>query len=82
MPFDWQAEFAAPASQTPAVIPTSASIPSPQPTIIGDQLGICISQKMYEKGIEYCKCNLRGRMILNKGDKSCSSTEIQQKLQK
>jgi len=37
---------------------------------------------MYEKGIEYCKRNLRGRMIFNKGDKPCSSTEIQQKLQK
>lgn len=49
MPFDWQAEIAAPA---------------------------------YEKGIEYCKRNRRGRLILSKGDKSYSSSEIQQKLQK
>lgn len=41
-----------------------------------------ISQSMYEKGINFCKRNLRGRFVLNKGDKPYTSKEIEAKLQK
>jgi len=60
----------------------SANEPLPLPNIRGDLVSIRISQTVYEKGIDYCKRNLRGRLVLNKGDKPCSSSEIQQKLQK
>ena len=56
--------------------------PLPQPSIKGEQLRIRISQPIYEKGVDYCKKTLRGRLILNKGDKPYTSTEIHQRLQK
>nr|ABE93038.1 N-6 Adenine-specific DNA methylase [Medicago truncatula] len=56
--------------------------PLPQPSIKGKQLSIKISQPIYEKGVDYCKRNLRGRLILNKGDKPYTSSEIHQRLQK
>jgi len=37
---------------------------------------------MYEQGIDVCKRNLRGRMVLNKGDKPYTTKEIEAKLQK
>jgi len=37
---------------------------------------------MYEKGVEVCKRNLRGRLVLNKGDKPYMAKEIEVKLQK
>jgi len=61
--------------------PTS-NVALPQPIIRGELVSIRISQTPYKKQIEFCKRNLRGRLILNKGDQPYSSTEIQQKLQK
>lgn len=54
----------------------------PQPSIRGETVSIHISQTMYEKGIDVCKRNLRGRLVLNKGDKPYTSKEIEVKLQK
>jgi hypothetical protein len=54
----------------------------PQPAIRGELVSNPISQTPNEKGIEFCKRNLRGRLILNKDDKPYYSTKIQQKLQK
>jgi len=53
-----------------------------QPSIKGEQLSIRISQQVYEKGVDYCKKNLCGRLILNKGDKPYTSSKIHQLLQK
>lgn len=58
---------------------TSSTLPSP--VVRGETLCIPISDDTYEKGIEVCKRNLRGRLILNKGDKPYSSREVQTKLQ-
>ena len=41
----------------------------PQPLIRGEQVSIKITQDVYEKGTAVCKHNLRGRLLLNKGDK-------------
>ena len=54
----------------------------PQPTIRGDTLSIRITQPVYEKGVNVCKRNLRGRLVLNKGDKPYASKEIEDKLKK
>jgi len=54
----------------------------PQPTIRGDTLSIWITQPIYEKGVNVCKRNLRGRLVLNKGDKPYASKEIEDKLKK
>jgi len=53
-----------------------------QLSICGETVSICISQSMYEKGIDFYKRNLRGRLVLNKGDKMYTSKEIEAKLQK
>ena len=77
-----------PAPSFAQVLSSSNSSPAsnepelPQPNIRGDLVSICISQTVYEKGIDYCKRNLRGRLVLNKGDKPCSSAEIHQKIHK
>ncbi|AET02707.1 hypothetical protein MTR_8g046080 [Medicago truncatula] len=57
-------------------ISSAPNEPLPQPTIRGESVSIRILQMLYEKGIEYCTRNLRGRLILSKGDKSYSSSEI------
>lgn len=54
----------------------------PQPAIYGETLSNRISQLMYEKGVDVCQRNLRGRLVLNKGDKLYTSKEIEVKLQK
>ena len=54
----------------------------PQPTIRGDTLSIRITQPVYEKGVNVCKRNLRGRLVLNKGDKPYALKEIEDKLKK
>lgn len=53
---------------------------SPLPVIRGDEVSIKITPALYEKGLTVCKRNLRGRLVLNKGDKSYSTKEVQQKL--
>lgn len=54
----------------------------PHPSIRGEKVSIIISQEVYEKGIEFCKRHLRGRLVLNKGDKTYLTRDIQLKLQK
>jgi len=54
----------------------------PQPSIRGEIVSICISQSMYEQGIDVCKKNLSGRLVLNRGDKSYTTKEIEAKLHK
>ena len=54
----------------------------PQPTIRGDTLSIRITQPVYEKGVNVCKRNLCGRLVLNKGDKPYVSMEIEDKVKK
>jgi len=53
-----------------------------KPTILGETLSIKITQDLYERGMNFCKTNLRGRLVLNKGEKSYSTKEIESKLQK
>jgi len=45
-------------------------------------LSIKISQTVYEKGMAVCKQNLRGRLVLNKGDKPYMKKDLELKLQK
>jgi hypothetical protein len=45
-------------------------------------VSIKISPEVYEKGLKACKRNLRGRLVLNKGDKPYTTKEIQQRLEK
>jgi len=52
-----------------------------QPLIRGESVSIKISQDMYEKGMAVCKRNLRGRLVLNKGDKRYTTKDIHLKLQ-
>jgi len=54
----------------------------PQPLIRGERVSIKITQNIYEKGMAFCKTNLRGRLVMNKGDKPYATKEIQSKLQK
>jgi len=54
----------------------------PQPLIRGEQVSVKITEEVYEKGTAVCKHNLRGRLILNKGDKPYTKKDIQTKLQK
>jgi len=53
----------------------------PQPLIRGESVSIHISQAIYEKGMAVCKRNLRGRLVLNKGDKPYTAKDIHSKLQ-
>ena len=60
---------------------TDNSVPLPSPIIRGETLCIQISQEKYARGVEVCKRNLRGRLILSKGDKPYGSREVLTKLQ-
>jgi len=61
---------------------TSSNENMPKPLIRGESVSITIMQQIYEKGLEICKHNLRGRLILNKGDKPYTTKVIHLKLQK
>ena len=39
-----------------------------KPTILGETLSIKITQDLYERGMNFCKTNLRGHLVLNKGE--------------
>jgi len=39
-------------------------------------------QDVYQRGVDACERNLRGRIMLNKGDKPYTSHDIKQKLNK
>jgi len=57
------------------------SAPLPSLIVRGETLSIQISQETYARGIEVCKCNLRGRLTLSKGDKPYGYREVLTKLQ-
>jgi hypothetical protein len=52
----------------------------PVPAIRGDDLCIKIAQHEYEKGLDDCKKNLHGRLVMNKGDRSLTARELSGKL--
>lgn len=54
----------------------------PKPLIRGESVSITITQQIYERGLEICKHNLRGRLVLNKGDKPYTNKDIHLKLLK
>jgi len=58
------------------------SDPLPVPTIRGETLPVKITDDVYYRGIDACKTNLCGQLVLNKGDKPYSSKGITVKLQK
>ena len=60
---------------------TDTSTPLPAPVIRGETLCIPISNETYAQGIDACKRNLRGKLILNKSDKPYGSREVHTKLQ-
>jgi hypothetical protein len=62
--------------------PQVQSEPLPVPSIRGETLPIKITNVAYYRGLEACKINLRGRLVLNKGDKPYATTDIYAKLQK
>jgi hypothetical protein len=74
-----------PRSFAQALVASHNNVPKttmPQPTIRGDTLSIRITQPVYEKGVNFCNRNLRGRLVLNIGDKPYTSKEIEDKLKK
>jgi hypothetical protein len=52
----------------------------PCPVISGGSLSIKITQHEYELGLEECKKNLHGRLMLNKGDKPLTTRDLKIKL--
>ena len=60
----------------------STTDPLPLPSIRGETLSISITPTAYSWGLDFCKINLRGRLVLNKGDKPHATKDITAKLQK
>lgn len=52
----------------------------PHPCVKGDSISIKISKDEYKKGLECCKNNLHGRLILSKGDKPIEIQDLREKL--
>ena len=48
----------------------------PQPCFKGESISIKITEKEYAKGVENCKFNLHGRLILKKGEIAPSCKEL------
>jgi hypothetical protein len=81
-----------PPPMTPAAATFAQVLKAPQtdssnenfhtPVIRGDTVSIAITQEIYEKGTDFCKRHLRGRLVLNKGDKPYLTRDLQLKLQK
>lgn len=46
----------------------------------GESIGVLISQDEHEAGLEECKCNLHGRLSLNKGDAPITTKILGEKL--
>lgn len=55
--------------------------PLPTHVILGETLSIHITKDAYFRGLAACRTNLRGRLMLNKGDKPYSSKDIFAKFQ-
>jgi len=60
----------------------SIADPLPLPSIRGETLSVAISTTAYSRGVDYCKINLCGRLVLNKGDKPYATKDITAKLQR
>ena len=54
----------------------------PQPLIRAEKVSIKITEDIYEKGTNFCKTNLRDRLVLNKGNMPYATKEIKFKLHK
>jgi hypothetical protein len=52
----------------------------PKPCLKGDRLSIKIPEESYQAGLERCKNNLHGRLIMAKGDKPLRLNELREKL--
>jgi hypothetical protein len=61
---------------------SALSDPLPVPSIRGDMLSVKITDDVYARGLDFCKTNLRGRLVFNKGDKPLSSKDLADRLQK
>jgi len=62
--------------------PLPTAEPLPLPSIHVDSLSISISTTACFRGLDYCKTNLRGRLVLSKGDKPYATKDITAKLHK
>ncbi|KEH40670.1 DUF4283 domain protein [Medicago truncatula] len=65
---------------TASTITTASNDSLPQPLICGDTVSIHITHDIYEICMDFCKRNLRGRLVLNKGDKPYTTKDIYSKL--
>lgn len=61
---------------------SALSDPLPVSSIRGDMLSVKITDDVYVRGLNFCKTNLRGRLVLNKGDTPISSKDLTARLQK
>jgi len=61
---------------------TAPSDTLPVPSMRGDRLSVKITDDVYARGLDFCKTNLRGMLVLNKGDKPISSKDLAAKLPK
>lgn len=52
----------------------------PNPCLKGDAISIKISEDEYKKGLEGCKNNLHGRLLLSKGDQPIKIQDLRAKL--
>jgi len=52
----------------------------PTKVVMGNSVRVKISQDEYEFGIVDCRCNLHGRLTLNKGDSPLTAQSLKQKL--
>ena len=68
--------------QQPLFAQALTTVPFPQPVIREDSLCIKITQVAYVKCVKSCKCNLRGKLMLNKGDKPYTTKDFIAKLSK
>lgn len=54
----------------------------PSPTIKGGLVSIQVSEESYQRGLESCKYNLVGRLLLSKGTKPLTTHDLRMHLQK
>jgi len=47
--------------------PPAITDPHPLPSIRGETLSVSISASAYSRGVDYCKINLRGRLVSKQG---------------
>jgi hypothetical protein len=54
----------------------------PKPCLKGEKISIKIPEEAYQAGLDRCKNNLHGRLMMSKGDKPLRVTELREKLVK